>query len=136
MDTGAMPEGFGYDIRGHNPIGDDRIRDWIDNHLAERADEKRPGFDGLSTCTRLSGGPGESLRAAAPIRPRQKPTDSDEITFDDCCRLILEQGLPPREPAVPGKPDYRGICSLCSTRSSALNGQRKCILKFMPCLGR
>src|SRR5450631_2415429 len=32
---------------------------------------------------------------------------SDEITFDDCCRLILEQGLPDRAYADPDKPDYR-----------------------------
>jgi hypothetical protein len=32
---------------------------------------------------------------------------SDEITFDDCGRLILEQGLPDRAYADPDKPDYR-----------------------------
>jgi hypothetical protein len=32
---------------------------------------------------------------------------SDQITFDDCCRLILEQGLPDRAYADPDKPDYR-----------------------------
>lgn len=32
---------------------------------------------------------------------------SDEITFDDCCRLILEQGPPNRTCADPDKPDYR-----------------------------
>jgi hypothetical protein len=32
---------------------------------------------------------------------------SDEITFNDCCRMILEQGPPARQPAPPDKPDYR-----------------------------
>lgn len=31
----------------------------------------------------------------------------DDITFDDCCRLILEQGPPVREPPGPDKTDYR-----------------------------
>jgi hypothetical protein len=32
---------------------------------------------------------------------------SDQITFDDCCRLILEQGAPPRNRPAPDKSDYR-----------------------------
>jgi len=32
---------------------------------------------------------------------------SDEITFNDCCRMILEQGAPVRQPVAPDKPDYR-----------------------------
>ena len=32
---------------------------------------------------------------------------SDEITFDNCCRLILEQGPPDRPYANPDKSDYR-----------------------------
>ena len=32
---------------------------------------------------------------------------SDEITFDDCCRLILEQGSPGRAYADPHNPNYR-----------------------------
>jgi hypothetical protein len=31
----------------------------------------------------------------------------DEITFNDCCRMILEQGAPVRQPVAPDKPDYR-----------------------------
>jgi len=32
---------------------------------------------------------------------------SDEITFDDCCRIILEQGPPACQPVATDKPDYR-----------------------------
>jgi hypothetical protein len=32
---------------------------------------------------------------------------SDQITFDDCCRLILEQGAPPHDHPTPDKSDYR-----------------------------
>jgi hypothetical protein len=32
---------------------------------------------------------------------------SEEITFDDCCRLILEQGPPRHERVAPDKSDYR-----------------------------
>jgi hypothetical protein len=32
---------------------------------------------------------------------------SDEITFDDCCRIILEQGAPVCQPVGPDKPNYR-----------------------------
>src|SRR5208282_2214173 len=32
---------------------------------------------------------------------------SDQITFDDCCRLILEQGAPPHNRPAPDKSDYR-----------------------------
>jgi hypothetical protein len=43
MDTGAMPDGCGHNFRGHNSAGDDRIRGWIDGHLAERAVAKAAG---------------------------------------------------------------------------------------------
>lgn len=32
---------------------------------------------------------------------------ADEITFDDCCRIILEQGLPVGQHVAPGNADYR-----------------------------
>jgi hypothetical protein len=32
---------------------------------------------------------------------------SDQITFDDCCRLILEQGAPDHNRPGPDKSDYR-----------------------------
>jgi hypothetical protein len=39
---------------------------------------------------------------------RRDNTDmSDEITFDDCCRLILEQGPPRPEDACPDDWDFR-----------------------------
>ena len=39
--------------------------------------------------------------------PETKPSMSDAITFDDCCRLILEQGAPPHNRPAPGQSDYR-----------------------------
>jgi hypothetical protein len=91
LDAGAMPDDFGYEIRGHSPDGDDRIRTWIDGHLAERAAAKVAGLRWPRDLHKIP--------AAA-----TEAENSDRITFEICCELILEHGPPDRKLS---NPDYR-----------------------------
>jgi hypothetical protein len=107
LDAGAMPDGFGYDIRGQSPVGDDLIRGWIDGHLAERAAAKAAGHRWPFDRPKHPFARDELATNNVPDRSRTKAPMSDKITFDDCCRIILEQGPPRHEPVAPDKPDYR-----------------------------
>jgi hypothetical protein len=106
-DTGAMPDGFGYDIRGQSPAGDELIREWIDRHLAERAAYKAAGYRWPNDLPKnpwamgvLATNPNAYQHLAATPTPGL-------ITFYDCCRMILQQGPPDRARVFADQPNYR-----------------------------